>query len=683
APIPLRVHLAAVFELEAMEEAHWGAFYQRNSMEPAERIMQRDDAIANIQIVGNHHNIQTDVAYLREIQLGDIGKLDWFRAIVVESDHRLRCKRWYITKNTKRKAGHRRGRRSGHSRNMSGSPEGTCVFSRIRRDRSESPRHIPRGKGIRDEGVVNRLGSKGKSVPHAQKAVTRVTTQEEWNPFQKIKVAILSEYQKQTIAIGSTLGGRTEGVVQIAQAQKKTSQAPERNKAIQEEVEKLVDIGIMKEVHYHSWLSNPVMVKKHDDSWRMCVDFKDLNKACPKDGYLLPKIDWKVESLCGYPFKCFLDAYKGYHQIKIGKKDEEKTTFITRGAYCLPYDSKGSRECSYDEGKRGKANANLFYFILERPEDNPLDTPMEAEEELLDPWTLFTDGSSCVDGFEAGLIPEYEALIVGLRIAEQMGIKNLQANVDSRLVVNQVNGSSITKEIGMIQYLEKVKTIASNFKKFSITVEELNENSKNEAKVLAVVEKEGETWMTPIYNYLTEETLLAKKEKARAVRRKSRRMHAGIRSVVAKAIQTGYYWPTMHADARKMMRECQDCQCFASVKHSQANGLVKNANRSLGEGIKARIDERSKDWIEEIPHVLWAHRTMIKSRNRDTPFSLTYGTKAIIPAKIGMPTLRTAELDMVQNDEALEINLDLLEERREQAVIHKARSKSKMEILQL
>ncbi|GJQ98993.1 hypothetical protein Tco_0521978 [Tanacetum coccineum] len=65
--------------------------------------------------------------------------------------------------------------------------------------------------------------------------------------------------------------------------QKKRSQAPERNKAIQEEVERLVEVGIIKEVHYHNWLSNPVMVKKHDDSWRMCVDFKDMNNACPKN----------------------------------------------------------------------------------------------------------------------------------------------------------------------------------------------------------------------------------------------------------------------------------------------------------------------------------------------------------------------------------------------------------------
>ncbi|GJS70559.1 reverse transcriptase domain-containing protein [Tanacetum coccineum] len=135
---------------------------------------------------------------------------------------------------------------------------------------------------------------------------------------EKINIAIHPEYPEQTVAIGSTLTekGRKElcsllkqnldifawkpadmtGVPRnIAEhrlniregyspvRQKKRGQAPERNKVIQEEVEKLVDAGIMKEVHYHSWLSNPVMVKKHDGTWRMCVDFKDLNNACPKD----------------------------------------------------------------------------------------------------------------------------------------------------------------------------------------------------------------------------------------------------------------------------------------------------------------------------------------------------------------------------------------------------------------
>ena len=109
---------------------------------------------------------------------------------------------------------------------------------------------------------------------------------------------------------------------------------------------KLVDADIMREVYYHDWLSNPVRVKKSDGSWRMCVDFTDLNKACPQDCYPLPEIDWKVESLCGYPFKCFLDAYKGYNQIQMAKEDEEKTAFHTsQGFYCytkMPFGLKNA-----------------------------------------------------------------------------------------------------------------------------------------------------------------------------------------------------------------------------------------------------------------------------------------------------------------------------------------------------
>ncbi|GKD91972.1 reverse transcriptase domain-containing protein, partial [Tanacetum coccineum] len=120
----------------------------------------------------------------------------------------------------------------------------------------------------------------------------------------------------------------------------------------------------------------------------------------------------------------------------------------------------------------------LADFIVERPEEESPDTLMGEEEELPEPWILFTDGSSCTDGSGAGLIltnpegmeftyalrfrfdatnneAEYEALIAGLKIAEQMGVKNLQANVDSRLVANQVNGTYVAKETDMVRYLEK------------------------------------------------------------------------------------------------------------------------------------------------------------------------------------------------------------------------------------
>nr|GEZ95155.1 reverse transcriptase domain-containing protein [Tanacetum cinerariifolium] len=111
---------------------------------------------------------------------------------------------------------------------------------------------------------------------------------------------------------------------------------------------------------------------------------------------------------------------------------------------------------------------------------------------------------------------------------------------------------------------------------------------------------------------------------------------------------------------------------------TQSNGLIERANRSLREGIKARPGEGNKNWVEELPHVLWAHRTMIKSSYGDTPFSLTYETEAVIPAENGMPTYRTATLNVVYNDEELRLNLDLLEERRKRAAIREAKAKLKM-----
>ncbi|GJS27550.1 reverse transcriptase domain-containing protein [Tanacetum coccineum] len=652
---------------------------------------------------------------------------------------------------------------------------------------------------------------------------------------ERIKVAINPDYPEQTIMIGSTLTEEGQNKLcdllqrnldvfawkpadmtgvprHIAEhrlniregcppvRKKRRSQAADRNQAIQEEVEKLMDAGIMKEVHYHSWLSNPVMVKKHDDRWRMCVDFKDLNKACPQDGYPLPEIDWKVESLCGFPFKCFLDAYKGYHQIKMAKEDEEKTTFITsQGVFCyskMPFGLRNA-EATYqrlvdkafhkqicrnlevyvddlviksrtkDEIIRGieetfktlreinmklnlknvppgveegmflgrKLNGKLaslnkflaklaekslpFFktlkkctkksdfhwteeveaafkqmnralrgpevnytsmeklvlalvhaskrlkiyfqahpiivvtdqpikqvlskpevagrlqkwsielgeyaihyrpivsvngqiladFIVERPEEDDPDTAMDVEEELLELWTLFTDGSSWFKATNNEA--EYEALIAGLRIAKEMGVKNLQANVDSRLVANQVNETYIAKEADMIRYLEKHPLALHTLSK-QVLVEELKEKSINELEVLAVVKEEGNTWMTPIYEYLTEETLLVEVNKARAVWRNSHRfavingvlykksflgpwlrcvgplqanyvlreihegscsMHAGTRSVVAKALRTGYYWPTMHKDARALIRACQDCQVHRPVPRNPQQKL--------------------------------------------------------------------------------------------------------------
>ncbi|GJX65135.1 reverse transcriptase domain-containing protein [Tanacetum coccineum] len=87
----------------------------------------------------------------------------------------------------------------------------------------------------------------------------------------------------------------------------------------------------------------------------------------------------------------------------------------------------------------------------------------------------------------------------------------------------------------------------------------------------------------------------------------------------------------------------------------------------------------NKNWVEVLPHVLWAHCTEIKSSNGHTSFFLTYGTEAVIPLEIGMPSLMCEKVDQAMNDEALILNLDILEEMQEKAAIQEARSKAKME----
>ena len=129
--------------------------------------------------------------------------------------------------------------------------------------------------------------------------------------------------------------------------QKRRVFAPEQNQAVTDEVNKLLSTGFIQEVYYPDWLANVVLVKKANGKWGMCVDFTDLNKACPKDSFPLPRIDQLVDSTAGYRLLTFMDAFSGYNQIKMAEEDQEKTTFITsQGLNCykvMPFRLKNAR----------------------------------------------------------------------------------------------------------------------------------------------------------------------------------------------------------------------------------------------------------------------------------------------------------------------------------------------------
>jgi len=113
------------------------------------------------------------------------------------------------------------------------------------------------------------------------------------------------------------------------------SMSEERRKAAQSEVQKLLNASVIREVQYPEWLANVVMVSKNNGQWRMCIDFTNLNKACRKDEYPLPRIDTLVDAAAGSEMLSMLDCFSGYHQIFMNKTDEEKTSFTTPfGTYC-------------------------------------------------------------------------------------------------------------------------------------------------------------------------------------------------------------------------------------------------------------------------------------------------------------------------------------------------------------
>nr|GEW56663.1 reverse transcriptase domain-containing protein [Tanacetum cinerariifolium] len=273
----------------------------------------------------------------------------------------------------------------------------------------------------------------------------------------------------------------------------------------------------------------------------------------------------------------------------------------------------------------------LANFLVENPDEAPPDTSLVNT--LQEPWTLFMDGSSCVDGSGAGLRltspeeteftyalrfqftasnneSEYEALIAGLRIAMQMGVRNVHVSVDSKLVANQVLGTYVAKEENMIKYLEKAKSqenmikyLVSGFANFSISQiprslgEVLKEKSIQEKEVATVVKEDGTTWMTPIMEYLKDGTLPDDRKEGIDI---AGPFPKGLRKVKFFIVAIDYFTKWIEAKA------------LATITGSQ------NAN---------------------VPH---------------------YGSGCLY------------------NDEELRLNLDLLEERCERVAIRKANAKLKM-----
>ncbi|XP_075503970.1 uncharacterized protein LOC142541298 [Primulina tabacum] len=186
------------------------------------------------------------------------------------------------------------------------------------------------GKKARVNEVGGRVVEKGKVHFVAEKEQEMI----EVGPGQQIRVARdLSTSTQELTGISPLISEHQLNIIPGSHPvkQKKRHFGSEKDKVIDEQVKELLKAGNIREIQFPTWLSNVVLVPKSTGKWRMCVDFRDLNKACPKDHYPLPRIDQLVDSTSGFELLSFMDAYQGYHQIPLAKSDQDKSSFITSG----------------------------------------------------------------------------------------------------------------------------------------------------------------------------------------------------------------------------------------------------------------------------------------------------------------------------------------------------------------
>nr|GEW35758.1 hypothetical protein [Tanacetum cinerariifolium] len=328
--------------------------------------------------------------------------------------------------------------------------------------------------------------------------------------------------------------------------QRKKSIALDRRKVVKDEVTEWLKYGIVRKVRYPTWVANPVLVKKPDDSWRMCIDFKELNKACPKDLYPLPEIDWKIESLMGFKYKCFLDAHKGYHQIQMAKRDEEKTAFHTEEggmgrnleAYVddMVIKSKTKLEMIKDVEetlmtlkKRLSGKLAALNRFLSKAAERALpclDTLKKCTNKKDFHWTreaeeAFQAMKKLITKLPTLTAPrKEEELMVYLSAVNEAQIKwkgrtkqkdkRQEIQGEALEIIQSFNNFRINhipkEENRNIETLSKLVAVQCEGLTKGVLIEELNERSMDIEKVNAIIEEATRTWMKPIQEYIKKES---------------------------------------------------------------------------------------------------------------------------------------------------------------------------------
>ncbi|GJT71194.1 hypothetical protein Tco_1030480 [Tanacetum coccineum] len=599
-------------------------------------------------------------------------------------------------------------------------------------------------------------------------------------------------------------------------AQKRRVLGTEKSIAVTKEVAKWLEAGIIRLVKYPTWISNLVLVKKVDGTWKMCIDFKNINSACLKDYYPLSEIDLKIETVMGFQYKCFLDAYKGYHQnagatyqclIDSGFQSQiernleayvddmvikSKTKFDVIANIAKTFDNLwrinmklNPKKCSF-----GVTEGKLFGYMVTSKGIRETSKKKKAVVDMQSPRTLkemqsLSEKLAALIPFLARLaersLPFFETLknitkeikdeyrwtkeeeyvfqsmkrlIMELpsakgkqkairlhryfkahpiKVITDQPIKQVlsKAETSNKLAkysmelgaydimympLNAVKDEEtatavwtlytdeVSSEKGagarlvLIDPLGKLTSVAFNHLTKEVLVEVLNSSSIESQEVGAIVEEEGDNWMTPIIKCIEEGKWLEDLNEAQTLWMKINQyvMEEGVMFKKSYLVSMLSAW-----DPYKPIMWCEKCTRKCVVCALELDWWLQRSCAKDTSGLPCtRILERKFDHCQKLRGKLslssWQSITspsglrcglprVIFTDNYtqlvNDPFKscLAYGCEEVIPAKIGMPTYQTLLFNETSNKEEICLNLDLLQERIEAEDIREAKYKKKVE----
>ncbi|GKV44829.1 hypothetical protein SLEP1_g51977 [Rubroshorea leprosula] len=452
-------------------------------------------------------------------------------------------------------------------------------------------------------------------------------------------------------------------------------------------------------------LKKPVAQKRHlfEGERLMCIDYTNLNDACPKDYHPLPSVDKLVEAASRNERFSFLDAYSRYHQVHMVPKDEHEVELAKcvfnvesgkflgfmvsrRGIEVNPKRIKAINEMKppklVKEVQRltGKVYLSLpplltkvekgeiLYLYLgifdttENANSKPSYGPFTSIGHLATKDRRKRLGAGVVltgpEGFQSehtlkfnfeatNNIAKYEALLLRLCLAAKLKVKSLQVYIDSQLVVNQLTKVPRTEN----EHADSFSKLASNrFGGRSVYVEVLDKRSFQRLKVYSL----------PLLHCLTpyevEFTL-------REVHEGVCGSHLGARTLAHKVFRQRYGIPNQiiannnpqfnYTSFKDFCSNYGIKLVFTSVYHLETNRMVESVNKIIFERIKPKLDQFKAKWVDELNSVLWAYQTTSRTATGEMPYHLTFGIEAVIPVEIGVLSLRVSHFDPVQNEQLL------------------------------